>query len=134
MKDSLSGFTQVPNEILDLHLKELPLAELRVLLVILRQTVGFVKGSSKQRKSRDWISRSLFSKKASVSAKSVSLAVAGLIDKGLVVATDAAGTALKQADMRRGRSRIYYSYAPYWYAYERERMVKEAADKCSIGS
>lgn len=128
----VKGFTQVPNEILDIHLKDLSLPELRVLLVVLRQTVGYVWRTSKQRKYRDWISRSLFIKKASVSAKSVSVAVAGLINKGLLVATDTKGNILEAPEMRKGKRKIYFAYAPIWYEAERKRQVKQLAKKCSI--
>ena len=48
--------TPVPNAVFDEHLKELKAAELKVLLIIIRQTLGWEdKSSRSQRKECDWI-------------------------------------------------------------------------------
>ncbi|MBS3915822.1 MAG: replication protein [Bacteroidetes bacterium] len=125
-------FTQIPNVILDAYLSELSLSELRVLLVVLRQTMGFVYKGTQQRKKKDWISNAFYIKKTRLSAKSVSLAVARLIDKNLIVALDANGNVLHSPESRQGKKRIYFSYAPHWHEYQREKMVNKLAKKLTI--
>lgn len=127
MKQKL--FTPVPNIILDKYIGILSLSELRVLFVILRQTLGFINKYTKQRKSIDWISNMFFVRKTHLSSKSVSLAIAGLIDKKLIVALDIQGNALPNPKDRKAKKRIYYAYAPYWEDYIREKAAKELQQK-----
>lgn len=122
-------FTPVPNAILDEHLGILSLSELRVLMVIIRQTVGFINKYTKQRKSADWISNAFFIRKTKLSSKSVSIAVAGLIDKNLIVALDMHGNTLPTPKTRKAKRRIYYAYAPYWHEYLQEKAAKELQKK-----
>ncbi len=127
MKQKL--FTPVPNAILDEHLGALSLSELRVVLIILRQTVGFINKYTKQRKNTDWISNAFFVRKTKLSSKSVSLAIAGLIDKNLIIALDVHGNALSNPKDRKAQKRIYYAYAPYWQDYQQEKAAKELQKK-----
>ena len=102
--------TQIPNELLDKQLKYLTGANLKVLLVILRQTIGFVQPkNNKRRKERDWISQRFFMNKTGLSGRSVSTAIASLISKGLIVVTNTRGNILHTAKQRRGTSRLYYA-------------------------
>lgn len=80
--------TQVPNEIFDQYLPYLNQAQLKVLLVVIRQTLGWVDSKTKQRKRKDWISIAFFSKRTRLSHKSISLAINELIQKELIVALD----------------------------------------------
>lgn len=125
-------FTPVPNAILDEHLGVLSVSELRVILIILRQTVGFINKYTKQRKNTDWISHAFFLRKTGLSSKSVSLAIAGLIDKNLIIALDVKGTALTNPKDRKAKKRIYYAYAPYWRGYLQEKAAKELQKKFTI--
>ena len=74
--------TMIPNLVFDTHLPSLSEKELKVLLIILRQTVGWVKNG--KRKDRDWISHRYFITKTGLSRKSVSQAVSLLIKKKLI--------------------------------------------------
>jgi len=48
--------TGVPNQVFDIHLQHLGYAELKILLVIIRQTYGWRDKKTKSHKERDWIS------------------------------------------------------------------------------
>lgn len=122
-------FTPIPNVIFDEHLGILTSSELRILLVIFRQTVGFINKRTKHRKKTDWISNAFFVRKTHLSSKSVSLAIAGLIDKQLIVALDTQGNSLPAPKDRKAKKRIYYAYAPYWEDYIREKLAKKLQQK-----
>ena len=80
--------TQVPNEIFDSHLPYLNQAQLKVLLVVIRQVLGWIDPKTKKRKRKDWISISFFHRKTGLSHKSISLAISELIKKEIIVAMD----------------------------------------------
>lgn len=117
--------TQVPNEILDEHLPYLNQTQLKVLLVVVRQTLGWVNPKTKQRKGKDWISISFFSKKTRLTHKSISLAISVLVYKNLIVALDNKNKELRHPKDRRGKKRIYYAYAPFFRALKRNTCVKK---------
>lgn len=99
--------TQVPNNLFDVLLKTLSEKELKVILVVIRQTLGWVDAKG-NRKRRDWISQKYFTNKAGLSGKAVSQAIELLVDKNLIMATTAEGKILSSAVSRRGQDRIYY--------------------------
>lgn len=99
--------TQVPNVILDRYLKQLSEKELKVLLVVVRQTIGWVNRHG-LRKERDWISQRYFTNKTGLSGKSVSLAIDMLAQRNFIVPSTSGGKALKTRQSRRGQKRIYY--------------------------
>ncbi len=103
--------TQVPNYILDILLSQLKEKELKVLLVIVRQTYGWI-GKNGKRKSRDWITQTFFMKKTGLSNKSVSLAIQELSVRKIIVCTDRKQKTLYQKAQRRGKEKIYYALAP----------------------
>lgn len=105
----ISHSTQVPNDILDEHLPHLKPSEVLVLLIIVRQTLGWVNKNGK-RKVRDWISQRQFIRKTGLSARTISRSIDRLIAKGMVRATDYRRTPLTNAHQRKGRTRIYYQY------------------------
>ncbi len=98
--------TQVPNVILDKHLV-LSEKELKVLLVVVRQTLGWMAADGK-RKQRDWISQGYFSNKTGLSRKSVSAAIELLVQKRLIKATSFQRTELFTPSARKGQAKIYY--------------------------
>ncbi|NND77026.1 MAG: hypothetical protein HKN39_02440 [Flavobacteriales bacterium] len=119
--------TPVPNVILDQTLPYLNQAELKVLLIIVRQTLGWYDPKTKKRKSKDWIAISFFIRKTGLSAKSISIALSELIRNDLVLAFDEKGKILKTAQDRRGKKRIYYAYAPYYRYVHDETWVDKLA-------
>jgi hypothetical protein len=101
--------TNVPNIIFDTHLKILGYAELKVLLVIIRQTYGW-KGTHKEGyKKRDWISQQFFMRKTGLSGRAVSNAIASLYAKHLIHIMNTKGKPLNTTQERRRASKLYFS-------------------------
>ncbi|WKD85214.1 hypothetical protein KCTC32516_00554 [Polaribacter huanghezhanensis] len=115
--------TQVPNEIFDHHLPFLNQAQLKVLLVVIRQVLGWIDPKTKKRKRKDWISIPFFSKRTGLTHKSISIAIAELVYKELIIALDYNEKVLRHPKDRRGKKRIYYTYAPYFRSLKRKTMV-----------
>lgn len=99
---SLKRTTPVPNVVLDLLISVLSMAELKVLLVIVRQTNGW-------RKSRDWISQSQFVHKTGLSRQTVSQTLAVLQHHRIISITNRTGMELRSPQARRGRTRLFYA-------------------------
>lgn len=100
--------TQVANVVFDTHLPELKPSEVLVLLVVIRQTVGWYNHRTKKRKYRDWITNKQFQKKTGLSNKAVSNAINALILKNLIEATDSKERILDTPNKRRGNLRTFY--------------------------
>lgn len=99
--------TQVPNQVFDVYLKALSEKELKVLLIVIRQTLGWVDNRG-ERKKRDWMSQKFLSNKTGLSPKSVSQAINLLVTKNLIIATTEQGEELQSPHKRKGQDRIYY--------------------------
>jgi len=102
--------TQTPNSLFDIHLKTLLNSELKVLLVIIRKTIGIADVNNKgSRMERAWISQKLFHICTNLSGRAISTAIDSLIQKDLIIVTDHSGQILKNKNARRGASRLYFS-------------------------
>jgi len=101
--------TSVPNIVFDQHLPSLTESELKVLLVIIRQTFGWIDPYTRKRKTRDWISHSQFVKKTNLSRKSISEALKSLSTKNIITITDFKGEPLYYSWERKGKRRLYFS-------------------------
>ena len=101
--------TPVPNIIFDFYLRDLNAIELKVLLIIVRQTLGWAdRRGMFGRKEADWISGSQFIKKTGSSRRAISSAIDQLVKKGLIEVLDDYGTVLKYSEQRKGKLRLYY--------------------------
>jgi len=101
--------TPVPNFVFDFLLKELNPTELKVLLVIIRQTLGWVdRRGMYGRKECDWISGSQFIKKTGGSKRAISSAIDQLVKKKLIEVLSDNGTLQYYPDQRKGKPRLYY--------------------------
>jgi len=77
--------TQVPNVVLDEWLPKLNGSELKVLLVVIRQTIGWVEDiATGRRKEVDWISRGQMMKKTGLGRAVISKSVNALVELGVV--------------------------------------------------
>ena len=101
--------TGVPNAVFDIHLPHLGYAELKVLLIIIRQTYGWRDKETRSHKERDWISRQFFVKKTGLSKRAVSKAIAQLQVKNLIIITDSKGSSLNSANCRKKQTKLYFS-------------------------
>lgn len=104
----MTHFTQVPNTLFDEIMSELTGAELKLLLLVFRQTWGWVNAQGK-RKVRDWMACSQIQKRTGLSRRAISLATSSLIERGLLVVSDAFGGTLQKAEQRKGKVKLYYS-------------------------
>lgn len=103
--------TQIPHIIIREWMPLLKDVELRVLLVVADQTLGWAADDQTgRRKERDWISLSQLMKKTGRGSKAVPSAIKVLIEKyGIVEAVDAHGGLLDTAEKRRRNfGKIYY--------------------------
>lgn len=101
--------TQVPNSLFDKFLSILTVAELKVILVIIRQTNGWINLTTKKRKSRDCITYRQFMYKTGLSRRIISQAVQNLIEKGLISVTNYDNQPLLFPKHRKGKRYLYYA-------------------------
>ena len=101
--------TPVPNSLFDIFLKDLQIAELKVLLVVIRQTLGWRdKQAVLGRKEIDWISNEQLQAKTGSSRRAISSAIQILVSKHLIEVLDDKGVLLYEAIKRQGKSRLFY--------------------------
>lgn len=101
--------TPVPNVILDNYLKELGSVELKVLLIVIRQTLGWIdRRSIYGRKEIDWISGSQLQQKTGCSERAITSAIDGLIKKKLIEVLDDYGNQLRESKERQGKVRLFF--------------------------
>ncbi len=101
--------TQVPNVVFDKLLTTLTFSEFKVMMIIIRQTYGWIDQRTGKRKRRDRISHGQFMQKTGVSRRMVSKTVSSLLSKGLIAVFDRSGKLLNAGSDRTGRTHIYYS-------------------------
>jgi len=101
--------TPVPNVIFDIYMKELNSTELKVLLVVIRQTLGWAdRRGMYGRKEVDWISGSQLIQKTGCSKRAITSAVDLLVQKKLIEVFDDRGIVLNDPMKRQGKYRLYY--------------------------
>lgn len=116
--------TPVPNEVFDKYLCELQPGELKVLLVVVRQTLGYAQGKqSKKRKVRDWISSSQLEAKTGYSRRTISTAIDQLVKRGLIRVMLCSGESVTTPNDRRGK-RLYFQLT-LRQAVDKVRLVKK---------
>lgn len=112
--------TPVPNLFFDIYLKELKLAELKVLLIIIRQTLGWAdKRGRSGRKEIDWISGRQLCQKTGCSKRSITSATDVLVRKNLITIFDESNNILNTPEKRQGKTKLFYRLAnPVEYTVE----------------
>ena len=108
------GTTPVPNDLLDQVMPTLRDTELRVLLVVVRQTLGWQDGPDpSRRKERDWLTQSQLMRRTGRASEAVSAAVDGLVRARLIEVQDKWGRPLvTPAERRRFLGKLYYRLQP----------------------
>ena len=108
------GKTPVPNWLLDQAMPKLRDTELRVLLVVVRQTLGWqALDDPSRRKERDWLTQSQLMRRTGRASEALSRAVDGLVRGGLIDVLDREGVPLTTpAERRRHLGRLYYRLRP----------------------
>ncbi len=77
------------------------MAELKVLLVIIRQTLGW-------KKNCDWISGRQMMEKTGCSNRAINLAIDSLVKRKVIAVQDDGGNLLREPSQRRGKPRMYF--------------------------
>ena len=96
----------LPAVVIDTLLPQLKDTELRLLLVVLRQTWG-------RNKEADWLSHTQLKARTGRASEAVSGALDALVRRGLVTARDEAGALLSDpGERRRSRARVYLCLGP----------------------
>lgn len=113
--------TYFPNTLVDTHLPTLTESELKMILVIIRQTNGWIDKRTGLRKTRDWISHGQFMKKTGLCRRVISKSLQSLVEKNLIQITCQYGNPLHCPEDRKGMNRMYYSFSP------RSMLPKEPA-------
>ena len=103
-----AGAVPIPNTLFDAMLPTLKDTELRVLLIVLRQTIGR-RDKQGRAKSRDWLSHAQLVKRTGRGSDAVSSAIAALVRRGLIQTETSTGTPLgSPAERRRYLGRLYF--------------------------
>ncbi len=106
---SLEYTTPVPNRVFDFDLAKLKEVELKVLMVVIRKTHGWVEQKNhRQRRQIQRITINTFELLTGSSRRSISGAIQSLIQKELIVVYDYNGKVLKEADDRKGKYHLYF--------------------------
>jgi hypothetical protein len=100
--------THIPNEFFDTYLPQLTNSEVKVLLVIYRQTYGWINRKG-QRKLKDRISNHQFEQKTGLSRRAITQSIQALILKHLIKVTDCRGFILHDPKERKGKMSIFYA-------------------------
>lgn len=100
--------TQVPNILFDTYLSSFTESELKVILVVIRQTLGWKDMRTGNRKVRDRISGSQFREKTGLSKRVITNAIAKLSERGLLEITDYNGAKLSHSLDRKGKTYLFY--------------------------
>lgn len=105
----MKNSTQVPNILFDQYLPKLTEAELKIVLVIIRQTNGWIDKFTGKRKTRDRISQSQFKLKTGLSIRTISETLKKLSKRGLINITGQYHESLNSSLDRRGKTKLFYS-------------------------
>lgn len=106
---SLEQTTPVPNRLFDLDLISLKEVELKVLLIIIRKTLGWAEATNRrQRKQIARISIAAFVMNTGCSKRGISGAIEALIGKGLISVFDEDGLRLLHSEERKGKYNLYF--------------------------
>ena len=92
---------------------DLKSSDVLVLLVILRQTLGWTDKETGRRKEREWISQSQLARRTGLNRETVGIATKRLFEFGIIRIENEAGQVLATAkDRRRNQARTYYRPMP----------------------
>lgn len=112
--------TPVPNEFFT-YLPNLSDAEIRVILLVIRQTNGWKDTKTQQRKLRDRMTYSFIIKRTGLYRTLLSTTIQSLIDLQLIIVTDYDGNKLDTQQQRKGSHALFYQF----------QLVRNFNDACS---
>ncbi|HEX5002637.1 MAG TPA: replication protein [Bacteroidia bacterium] len=106
----LAQTTPLPNVVIDKYLQHLSMSEIKVLLVVVRKTLGWTEGVN-GRKQRDWISSGQLAQISGLSKRAITGAISSLLNKRLIQVTGFGDRVLSAPSDRRGQTRLYFELA-----------------------
>lgn len=105
--------TPLPNRIINGWLPKLSGSQLKVLLIVVRQTLGWLEDQNTgRRKEKDWITSRQLCKKTGLSPQSVTDAIAFLVKNSLIEVLDEEGNKL---ETRKERQRVGRTHKKLFY-------------------
>lgn len=104
--------THIPNILFDKLLPRLTLAELKLLLIIYRQTNGWIDRETGKRKTRDWITHQQFMTRTGLTRQTISSTLDTLVQQGLISITGLGYKELNTGTERRGKTKLFYAVNP----------------------
>ena len=130
----LPNTTQVPHIIFREWMPRLSDVELRVLLIVVDQTLGWIEDTETgRRKGRDWMSQSQLVEKTGRGRAQISLAVKKLADElHLIEAVDAKGKMLPAEKRKKNFGKIFYQlnlHAPALTLFDKKRPNKAESSR-----
>jgi len=103
---NIPNSTQIPNKIINGWLPKLTESELKVLIIVARQTLGWIEDKETgMRKREDWMTQKQLMKKTGLSQWGVTAAIKGLVKKDLIEVRDKEKIILETAEKRRQAGR-----------------------------
>ncbi len=124
--------TQVPNIFFDHILKDLTEAEIKLLLVIIRQTYGWIDSSTGHRKERDRISRNQFVLKTGLCKRVISKALQSLVTKELISISCQSGNSLHDSLKIKGIKLFYNLELGHIVHLSRAQRLPTLGDKSDL--
>lgn len=107
----IQNTTPVPNSLFE-YMPTLTHAEIRVLLVVIRQTYGWKNKHTGERKDKDRLTYGYLIKKTGLYRTILSETIQSLVDQGLLIISDYDGTVLKYSYQRKGKHFLFYQFQP----------------------
>lgn len=102
--------TQTPNSLFDIHLRALSESQLKVLLIIIRRTLGYMsKKYTGRRVEKAWITQRLFTMLTGLSARAVSEAIEELSKKRIIQVYNESGREVFTSKERQLSAKLYFS-------------------------
>lgn len=100
--------TRIPNNLFDELLPHFSESELKVLLIIIRQTLGWIDKRTGKPKEWDWISISFFVKKTGLSKRAIGFAIHSLFLRKFILIKNEYGRLTPTAKERRRANKLFY--------------------------
>lgn len=122
---ALEQTTPIPNDFFD-AIPHLTHAELRVLLVVFRQTYGWIDRKTGNRKLKDRLTYNYIISKTGLYRTILSETIQSLVDKKMLVITNIQGTTLDTPQSRSGKRYLFFQYQPvrnFDVTYSQSRIV-----------
>lgn len=113
----MNHYTPISNILFDTFLPTLTSSELKILLIVLRQSSGW-------RKERDRMTGSQLENKTGLSRRIIASGIQSLIDKRLLIASDFHKNTLNKPVERKGKTHIYFSSPLATYAKKDVNLCK----------